>query len=56
MKLWAEWTEKQKLNFREGGTFNWDRIENLRKELVEREKYTTTRKFVDWKVFGRWAK
>ena len=32
-------------------------MENLRRELVEREKDKTTRKLVasGWKVFGRWG-
>ena len=55
LKIWAEWTKKHKLNFPEEGTFNRDRIENLRRELIEKERYKTTQKLVDWKIFGRWA-
>ena len=55
LKIWAEWTEKQKLNFPEEGTFHRGRIENLRRELIKREKDKTTQKLVNWKIFGRWA-
>ena len=28
----------------------------MRKEFIKREKNKSTRKLVDWKVFGRWVK
>ena len=51
----VEWTKKHKFNFPEEGTFHRDRIENLRGELIKKERNKMTQKLVDWKIFGRWA-
>ena len=51
---WSKWTEGDRKEFPEMGTFEKSRIENLKRELQQREKRGTPAKEINWKAFMMW--